>query len=49
MLKRKDRIYVSIGTYFLAMLGLFFTGSSWWFLLLLVGIVYVIVGGKKHV
>ncbi len=49
MIKRKDRIYIAFGTYFIAMLGLFFTGTAWWFTLLLLGILYVIFGGKKHV
>lgn len=49
MMSRKNRIYVCLGTYFLATLGLFFTGSPWWFVLLLGGLIFVILGGKKHV
>lgn len=49
MLTRKERIYVALSSYFLAVIGLFFTGSSLWFLLVLVAIVYAVIGGKKHV
>ena len=49
MMTRKDRIYVALGSYFLSMLGLFFTSSALWFLMIIPAIVYVIFGGKKHV
>ncbi len=49
MIKRRDRVYITFGTYFIAMIGLFFTGTAWWFVLLPIGVIYIFVGGKKHV
>ncbi len=49
MMNKRDRIYIALGTYFLATLGLFFTGSIWWYLIIMPAIIFVILGGKKHV
>lgn len=49
MMSRKNRIYVALGSYFLATLGLFFTGTPWWYLLIVPAILFIIIGGKKHV
>jgi hypothetical protein len=48
-LRLKDRILVMLQSFFLCVLGLFFTGSFLWFILLLIPLTYVIIGGKKHV
>jgi hypothetical protein len=49
MITKKNRVYMALSSYFLAMIGLFFTGSAWWFLLVLIAIIYIFIGGKKHV
>jgi len=48
-LRLKDRILVMLQSFFLCVLGFFFTGSFLWFILLLVPLTYVIIGGGKHV
>ncbi len=48
-LRLKDRILVMLQSFFLCVLGFFFTGSFLWFILLIIPIVYVWLGGKKHV
>jgi hypothetical protein len=45
----KDRILVMLSSFFYGVLGYFFTGSMWWFLILLVALLFVGIGGKKHV
>ncbi len=49
MIKIKDRVYIALGTYFLATIGLFFTGIVWWYLLIIPAVLYIVLGGKKHV
>ena len=48
-LNLKDRILVMLSSVFYATLGFFFTGSFLWYLILVVALIYVVVGGKKHV
>ncbi len=48
-IKLKDRILVMFSSFFYAVLGLFFTGSFLWFIIVLAALMYVIIGGKKHV
>lgn len=45
----KDRVLVALSSFFYAVVGLFFTGSFLFFLIPLIGIIYAIIGGKKHV
>ena len=49
MIKRKNRIYIALYSYFLSMIGMFFTGTAWWFLLTIIAVVYIFAGGRKHV
>ena len=49
MMTKINRVFVALGTYFIATIGLFFTGSVWWYLLVPVGIAYIFFGGRKHV
>jgi hypothetical protein len=48
-MKLKDRILVMLSSYFWAVIGLFFTGSFLFFVIPVAAIVYLFVGGKKHV
>ena len=48
-LNLKDRILVMLQVFFLCVIGYFFTGSFLWFIFLLIALIYVIIGGKKHV
>ena len=48
-MKLKDRVLVLLSSYFWAVLGLFFTGSFLFFIIPVVAVVYLFVGGKKHV
>lgn len=48
-IKLKDRILVMLSSFFYGVLGLFFTGSFLWFLILLPTLLFVVIGGKKHV
>lgn len=48
-LRLKDRILVMLQSFFICVVGYFFTGSFLWFIMLLIALVYVIIGGKKHV
>ena len=48
-MKLKDRILVILSSYFWAVIGLFFTGSFLFFVIPVAAIVYLFVGGKKHV
>ncbi len=45
----KQRLLITAALYFWAIVGLFFTGSFLLFMLPLGGLVYVLIGGKKHV
>jgi len=49
MIDRTNRICIALYSYFLSMVGMFFTGSAWCFLIFLSAIIYIFVGGKKHV
>jgi hypothetical protein len=48
-MKLKDRILVMLSSYFWAVIGLFFTGSFLFFVIPVAAIIYLFVGGKKHV
>jgi len=48
-MKLKDRILVMLSSYFWAVIGLFFTGSFLFFAIPVVAVIYLFVGGKKHV
>ncbi|MCD4826316.1 MAG: hypothetical protein K8Q99_00885 [Acholeplasmataceae bacterium] len=48
-IKIKDRILVMLSSFFYGVLGYFFTGSLWWFLIVLAALLFVCIGGKKHV
>lgn len=48
-MRLKDRILVLLASYFWAILGLFFTSSWLFFILPVAAIVYLFVGGRKHV
>ncbi len=45
----KDRVLVLLSSFFWAVVGLFFTGSFLFFLIPVIGLIYVIIGGRKHV
>lgn len=49
MIKKKDRWIIVLSSLFYVMLGVFFTGSFLWLLLLIPGVYYIIKGGKKDV
>jgi hypothetical protein len=48
-MRTKDRILVALSSFFWAVVGLFFTGSFLFFLIPLAGIIYAVLGGRKHV
>ena len=48
-MRLKDRVLVLLSSYFWAILGLFFTSSWLFFILPVAAIVYLFVGGRKHV
>lgn len=48
-MKLKYRFYILLSSYTWAILGLFLTGSLAFLLLPLAALVYIFVGGKKHV
>jgi hypothetical protein len=48
-MKKKDRVLVFLSSFFWAVVGLFFTGSFLFFLIPVLGVIYVFIGGKKHV
>lgn len=48
-LRLKDRILVMLQSFFLSVLGYFFTGSFLWFIILFIAFMYVLIGGKNHV
>ena len=49
MMTKKNRIYIAFGTYFIATIGLFFTGTALWYLLIIPALIYVFIGGRNHV
>lgn len=48
-MKLRQRFYVLFSSYTIATLGLFFTGSLWFFILPLCALGFLFVGGKRHV
>jgi hypothetical protein len=48
-MRKKDRILVALSSFFWAVVGLFFTGSFLFFLIPLAGVIYAVLGGRKHV
>ncbi len=48
-MKTRDRFLVLLSSYFWAILGLFFTSSFLFFALPVIALVYLFVGGRKHV
>ncbi len=44
----KDRIMVLFGSFFWGLMLFWFFGSLWFFAFPVIGIAYVIVGGKHH-
>ncbi|MFA7589357.1 MAG: hypothetical protein WCY22_03240 [Acholeplasmataceae bacterium] len=48
-MSKKDRMMVLLSSYFWATLGLFFTGTFWFFLLPVFAMIFTFFGGKKHV
>lgn len=48
-IKTKDKKFVVLSSFFYGVLGYFFTGSLWWFLILIIALLFVCIGGKKHV
>ncbi len=48
-MKLKYRFYILFSAYTWATIGLFLTGSLLFFILPLAGLIYVLIGGKKHV
>lgn len=48
-MKLKYRFYVLLSSYTWAVIGLFFTGSLMFFMLPLASLIYLLIGGKKHV
>lgn len=48
-MKLKYRFYILFSAYTWATIGLFLTGSLWFYLLPLMSFVYLFIGGRKHV
>ncbi|MGE4319847.1 MAG: hypothetical protein AB7E61_00190 [Acholeplasmataceae bacterium] len=48
-MRKLDKTLVVLSSYFYAVIGLFFTGSLWWFILIPFVTLLVVIGGKKHV
>lgn len=48
-MKLRQRFYVLFSAYAIATLGLFFTGLLWFFVLPLLALGFLFVGGKRHV
>ena len=48
-MKLKYRFYVLLSSYTWAIIGLFLTGSLFFFVLPVAAIIYIFMGGKKHV
>ncbi|MDY0075084.1 MAG: hypothetical protein RBR75_04360 [Acholeplasmataceae bacterium] len=48
-MKLKQRFYIMISAYTWAIIGLFFTGSFWFFILPAGALLYLLIGGKRHV
>ncbi|HPG43999.1 MAG TPA: hypothetical protein PLJ98_09360 [Acholeplasmataceae bacterium] len=52
-MNRRARTYVFLSSYTWATIGLFITGSLWFYLLTLAAFIYLLIGGKlggkKHV
>jgi len=46
---KKDRLMVFLSSYMFGVLGLFFFGSFLFFLIPLAALIYVLIGGRKHV
>jgi hypothetical protein len=46
-MKTKDRILVLLSTFFWAMLGLFFFGTALFYVLPIIALFYVFLGGKR--
>lgn len=49
IMKLKYRFYVLLSSYTWAIIGLFLTGSLFFFVLPVAAIIYIFMGGKKHV
>jgi hypothetical membrane protein len=48
-MKTKDRFLIVLSSYFWALIGVFFTGSFLFFILVGLAFIYLFVGGRKHV